>query len=63
MPYVHKMSQCDRSPGCDWLRGFGVVRLAASHEDLEIVLAAGDTNAGKTVASHAPALAALYPGL
>jgi len=40
-----------------------VLRLAASHEDLEIVFAAGESNAGKTVASHAPALARVYPTL
>ena len=49
--------------GATGYAGLELLRLAASHDDLEIVLAAGDTNAGKTVASHAPALAALYPGL
>jgi N-acetyl-gamma-glutamyl-phosphate reductase len=40
-----------------------LLRLAASHPDLEIVLATGDSNAGKSVAEHAPALASVYPDL
>jgi len=32
-----------------------------SHSDLEVVLATADTNAGRKVAEHVPALAAAYP--
>ncbi|HEY1222458.1 MAG TPA: N-acetyl-gamma-glutamyl-phosphate reductase [Acidimicrobiales bacterium] len=49
--------------GATGYAGLEVLRLAASHEDMEIVLATGDTNAGKAVASHAPALASVYPRL
>ena len=49
--------------GATGYAGLEVLRLAASHEDLEIVLATGDSNAGKTVAEHAPALASVYPDL
>ena len=48
--------------GATGYAGLEVLRLAASHEDLEIVLATGDSNAGKTVASHAPASGGAVPG-
>jgi N-acetyl-gamma-glutamyl-phosphate reductase len=49
--------------GATGYAGLELLRLAASHDDLEVVLATGDTNAGRRVATHAPALAALYPSL
>jgi N-acetyl-gamma-glutamyl-phosphate reductase len=49
--------------GATGYAGLELLRLAASHDDLEIVLATGDTNAGKSVATHAPALARVYPNL
>jgi N-acetyl-gamma-glutamyl-phosphate reductase len=49
--------------GATGYAGLEVLRLAASHADLEVVLATGDTNAGRSVATHAPALARLYPAL
>ena len=49
--------------GATGYAGLELLRLAASHEDLEIVLATGDSNAGKSVSSHAPALASIYPHL
>jgi N-acetyl-gamma-glutamyl-phosphate reductase len=47
--------------GATGYAGLEVLRLAASHPDLEVVLATGDSNAGKTVAALAPALAGVYP--
>jgi N-acetyl-gamma-glutamyl-phosphate reductase len=49
--------------GATGYAGLEVLRLSASHDDLEVVLATGDTNAGRSVAAHAPALAGLYPSL
>ncbi|MHB1208247.1 MAG: N-acetyl-gamma-glutamyl-phosphate reductase [Acidimicrobiales bacterium] len=49
--------------GATGYAGLEVLRLSAAHPDLEVVLATGDTNAGKRVAEHAPALAGLYPDL
>jgi N-acetyl-gamma-glutamyl-phosphate reductase len=49
--------------GATGYAGLEVLRLVASHPDLEVVLATGESNAGKTVAEHAPALAGLYPKL
>ena len=37
--------------------------MAASHPDFEVVLATGESHAGRRVADHAPALAGLYPEL
>jgi N-acetyl-gamma-glutamyl-phosphate reductase len=37
--------------------------LCASHRDLEVVLATGESNAGKRVGEHVVALAALYPSM
>ena len=49
--------------GATGYAGLEVLRLSASHPDLEVVLATGDTNAGRRVSEHAPALAGLYPDL
>ena len=49
--------------GATGYAGSEVLRLAASHPDLEVVVATGSSNAGKSVAEHAPALAAAYPSL
>jgi N-acetyl-gamma-glutamyl-phosphate reductase len=38
-----------------------VLRLCASHSDLDVVIATGESNAGKRIADHVPALAAVYP--
>jgi N-acetyl-gamma-glutamyl-phosphate reductase len=47
--------------GATGYAGSEVLRLCASHPDLEVVLATGQSNAGKRVADHVPALAATYP--
>ena len=47
--------------GATGYAGSEVLRLCASHPDLEVVLATGETNAGKRVGEHVPALAAAYP--
>jgi N-acetyl-gamma-glutamyl-phosphate reductase len=47
--------------GATGYAGLEVLRLAASHPDLEVVLATGESHAGRRVAAHAPALAGLYP--
>jgi N-acetyl-gamma-glutamyl-phosphate reductase len=49
--------------GATGYAGLEVLRLAASHPELDVALATGESNAGKTVAAHAPALAGLYPDL
>lgn len=47
--------------GATGYAGSEVLRLCASHPDLEVVLATGASNAGKRVAEYVPALAAVYP--
>jgi N-acetyl-gamma-glutamyl-phosphate reductase len=47
--------------GATGYAGSEVLRLCASHPDLEVVLATGESNAGKRVAEYVPALAAAYP--
>jgi N-acetyl-gamma-glutamyl-phosphate reductase len=47
--------------GASGYAGQELLRLAASHPGLEVVLATGESAAGTRVATHAPALAALYP--
>jgi N-acetyl-gamma-glutamyl-phosphate reductase len=49
--------------GATGYAGSELLRLAGSHDDLEVVLATGESNAGKPVAEHVAALAALYPTL
>lgn len=46
--------------GASGYAGQELLRLAASHPDLEVVLATGESAAGTLIAEHAPALAALY---
>ena len=47
--------------GASGYAGLEVLRLAASHPELEVVLATGESNAGRSIAAHAPALAGIYP--
>jgi N-acetyl-gamma-glutamyl-phosphate reductase len=47
--------------GATGYAGSEVLRLCATHGDLEVVLATGESNAGKRVADLVPALAAAYP--
>lgn len=49
--------------GATGYAGTEVLRLAASHPDLEIVVATGSSSVGTSVAGHTPALAAAYPAL
>ncbi|MGB8196160.1 MAG: N-acetyl-gamma-glutamyl-phosphate reductase [Acidimicrobiales bacterium] len=49
--------------GATGYAGAEVLRLCASHDDLNVVLATGESNAGKRVADHVPALAAAYPAM
>ena len=49
--------------GATGYAGLEVLRLAASHPELDVAIATGESNAGKSVAAHAPALAGLYPDL
>ncbi len=47
--------------GATGYAGLEVLRLAATHPALDVVWATGESNAGRAIAAHAPALAALYP--
>lgn len=49
--------------GATGYAGSELLRLCASHVDLDVLVATGESNAGKSVADHVPALAALYPSL
>ncbi len=49
--------------GASGYAGAEVLRLCATHPDLDVVLATGDSNAGKRVGEHVPALAGAYPSL
>ncbi|HUX03868.1 MAG TPA: N-acetyl-gamma-glutamyl-phosphate reductase [Acidimicrobiales bacterium] len=49
--------------GATGYAGLELLRLMASHEHLEVVLATGESNAGRRVRDLAPALAALYPSM
>ena len=49
--------------GASGYTGAELLRLAASHPELEVVLATGDTQAGTAVADLYPSLAAAYPDL
>lgn len=49
--------------GATGYAGAEVLRLCASHRDLDVVLATGETNAGRRISEHLPALAAVYPTL
>jgi N-acetyl-gamma-glutamyl-phosphate reductase len=47
--------------GATGYAGAEILRLCATHPDLNVVVATGDSNAGKAVGEHVPALAAAYP--
>jgi N-acetyl-gamma-glutamyl-phosphate reductase len=47
--------------GASGYAGSEVLRLAAAHPDLDVVVATGASNFGRRVADHVPALAAAYP--
>src|SRR5665213_504260 len=47
--------------GATGYAGSEVIRLCASHQELDVVIATGESNAGKRIAEHVPALAAVYP--
>jgi N-acetyl-gamma-glutamyl-phosphate reductase len=49
--------------GASGYAGAEVLRLAAAHPDLDVVLATGSSRVGKLVGDHVPALAATYPDL
>ena len=49
--------------GATGYAGLEALRLLASHPDADVVLATGESNAGRRVATHAPALAGLFPDL
>jgi N-acetyl-gamma-glutamyl-phosphate reductase len=49
--------------GATGYAGTELLRLSASHPDLEVVVATGESNAGRSVAEFVPALAAIYPTL
>jgi len=49
--------------GATGYAGLEVLRLLGTHPEAEIVLATGESNAGRRVAEHAPALAALFPDM
>lgn len=46
--------------GATGYAGAEVLRLCASHPDIDVVIATADSNAGKAVREHVPALAAAY---
>ena len=49
--------------GASGYAGAEVLRLCASHPDLGVVVASGETQAGRRIAEHVPALAGAYPSL
>jgi N-acetyl-gamma-glutamyl-phosphate reductase len=49
--------------GASGYAGVELLRLCASHPELEVVVAAAGTAAGQAVAAHTPSLAAAYPSL
>ena len=49
--------------GASGYAGSELLRLCATHPDLEVVIAAGSSNVGRQVGDHVPALAAQYPSL
>jgi len=49
--------------GASGYAGSEVLRLAASHPDLDVVMATGESSVGKPVAELVPALGAVYPTL
>ena len=49
--------------GATGYAGSELLRLCASHPDLDVVVATGDSNAGRRIAEFVPALASLYPSM
>ena len=49
--------------GASGYAGVELLRLCASHPELEVVVAGAGTAAGQAVAAHTPSLAAAYPSL
>ncbi len=49
--------------GATGYAGLELLRLLGGHPNADIVLVTGDSNAGKAVAAHSPALAGLFPSL
>jgi len=49
--------------GATGYAGSELLRLMASHPDLEVAVATGASSAGKSITAHVPALAAAYPEL
>jgi N-acetyl-gamma-glutamyl-phosphate reductase len=49
--------------GATGYAGTEVLRLAASHPDLDVIVATGSSSVNKHVGEHTPALAAAYPAL
>jgi N-acetyl-gamma-glutamyl-phosphate reductase len=49
--------------GASGYAGIELLRLCASHPDLEVVVAGAGTAAGQEIAAHTPSLAAAYPSL
>src|ERR1035437_10254392 len=47
--------------GASGYAGSELLRLCASHPDLDVVIATGESSAGRRIAEHAPALSAVYP--
>ncbi len=47
--------------GASGYAGSELLRLCLSHDDLDVVIATGESSAGRLVASHVPALAAVAP--
>jgi len=47
--------------GATGYAGSELLRLMASHPDLDVVMVTGESSAGKSIAEHVPALAAAYP--
>jgi N-acetyl-gamma-glutamyl-phosphate reductase len=49
--------------GATGYAGLELLRILGNHPQAQVVLATGESNAGRRVAQHAPALAALYPSM
>lgn len=49
--------------GASGYTGAELLRLLASHPDIEVAVVTAHSHAGQTVAGHTPSLAAAYPGL
>lgn len=47
--------------GASGYAGSELLRLCASHPDLDVVIATGESSAGRRIAEHVPALGAVYP--